>query len=349
VAAQVKFDYYPFGMIMPNRKFAAVTGYRYGFNGKENDNEPKGEGNQQDYGMRIYDPRLGRFLSVDPLAKEFPWYTPYQFAGNTPIQAIDLDGSEELHYTAVDQRNKTASITIQKNYEVVNTGIFSTTDNVYVNSQLAAAMNVFNNTVHNYRFVKMLPTSTSPLKQAGLFARLGFSIGNMFESKAEREANYKRKYWTVEARYQVTINNTPGMTDAQASTLINNNNNLNGKIQETAFPAASNAAAQAPVKVPNTSTNADDNVTLNQSYFGTPSPNRNILGRGGVANGGELIAHEIGHNLHPGTHNGTDGTSDSYPSSGIGSNVTGLRPSKDETKDIINNSLHTLPAVAPIR
>ncbi|MEZ2442984.1 RHS repeat-associated core domain-containing protein [Chitinophaga sp. RCC_12] len=48
--------------------------YRYGFNGKENDNEVKGEGNQQDYGMRIYDPRLGRFLSVDPLTKGYPHY-----------------------------------------------------------------------------------------------------------------------------------------------------------------------------------------------------------------------------------------------------------------------------------
>ncbi|HWJ29919.1 MAG TPA: hypothetical protein VNS32_25490, partial [Flavisolibacter sp.] len=41
--------------------------YRYGFNGKENDDEVKGEGNQQDYGMRVYDTRLGKFLSVDPL------------------------------------------------------------------------------------------------------------------------------------------------------------------------------------------------------------------------------------------------------------------------------------------
>lgn len=45
--------------------------------------------------MRIYDPRLGKFLSVDPLTKEYPWYTPYQFAGNKPIQFIDLDGLEE--------------------------------------------------------------------------------------------------------------------------------------------------------------------------------------------------------------------------------------------------------------
>jgi RHS repeat-associated protein len=80
---------------MPGRKYPAAGGlYRYGFNGKENDNEVKGEGNQQDYGMRIYDPRLMRFLSVDPLANSYPWYTPYQFAGNDVIRCIDLDGAE---------------------------------------------------------------------------------------------------------------------------------------------------------------------------------------------------------------------------------------------------------------
>lgn len=86
-------DYYPFGMGMPGRKYV-IGLYRYGFNGKENDNEVKGEGNQQDYGMRIYDTRLGKFLSVDPLTKSYPWFTPYQFAANTPIIAIDLDGEE---------------------------------------------------------------------------------------------------------------------------------------------------------------------------------------------------------------------------------------------------------------
>jgi RHS repeat-associated protein len=70
-------------MLMPGRRFSAGTGYRYGFNGKENDNDVKGEGNQQDYGMRIYDPRLGRFLSVDPLAKKYVKLSPYQFAPAT--------------------------------------------------------------------------------------------------------------------------------------------------------------------------------------------------------------------------------------------------------------------------
>ncbi len=92
-------DYYPFGMQMPGRKYTSVSsGYRYGFNGKENDNEVKGEGNQQDYGMRIYDPRLGKFLSVDPISELYPWFSPYQFAGNTPVWAIDLDGLEPYAY-----------------------------------------------------------------------------------------------------------------------------------------------------------------------------------------------------------------------------------------------------------
>lgn len=80
---------------MPGRTFSAGNGYRYGFNGKENDNEVKGDGNQYDYGFRIYDPRIARFLSFDPLANRFPWYTPYQFAGNKPIWSTDIDGLED--------------------------------------------------------------------------------------------------------------------------------------------------------------------------------------------------------------------------------------------------------------
>ncbi len=89
-------DYYPFGSLMPNRHFTPAESYRYGFNGKEKLDEIAGvTGATYDYGFRIYDPRLGRFLSVDPLTKDYPFYTPYQFAGNKPIQAVDLDGLEE--------------------------------------------------------------------------------------------------------------------------------------------------------------------------------------------------------------------------------------------------------------
>ena len=83
-----------FGTPLYNRGFSFAGGYRYGFNGKENDDEVKGKGHQQNYGFRIYDNRLSRFLSVDPLAGKFPMLTPYQFSSNTPISAVDLDGKE---------------------------------------------------------------------------------------------------------------------------------------------------------------------------------------------------------------------------------------------------------------
>ena len=80
-------DYYAFGMQMPGRNFSG-SGYRFGFNGKENDNDVRGDGGQQDYGFRNYDPRLGKFLSIDPLARKFPELTPYQFATNRVIQGV---------------------------------------------------------------------------------------------------------------------------------------------------------------------------------------------------------------------------------------------------------------------
>ena len=90
VCLQNTFDYSPFGAALDGRTMQG-DGYRYGFNGKEDDKEVKG---QQDYGFRIFDKRLGRFLSVDPLFKDYPNYSTYQFAGNTSISAIDLDGLE---------------------------------------------------------------------------------------------------------------------------------------------------------------------------------------------------------------------------------------------------------------
>lgn len=92
-------DYYPFGMPMPNRTYSLSSSkYRFGFNGQEKDDEVYGEGNLLDYGERIYDSRIGKFLSVDPLTSKFPMLTPYQIASNNPIWLFDLDGLEGVVY-----------------------------------------------------------------------------------------------------------------------------------------------------------------------------------------------------------------------------------------------------------
>lgn len=45
--------------------------------------------------MRVYDSRIGKFLSVDPLSAEYPWNSTYAFAENDVIRSIDLDGAEK--------------------------------------------------------------------------------------------------------------------------------------------------------------------------------------------------------------------------------------------------------------
>jgi RHS repeat-associated protein len=89
-------DYDPFGMALEQRQWqlSGVEAYSFSFNGKIEDAEILDRGRWQDYGFRAYRPDLGRFVSVDPLSKDYPELTPYQFASNTPIQAIDLDGLE---------------------------------------------------------------------------------------------------------------------------------------------------------------------------------------------------------------------------------------------------------------
>ena len=96
-------DYYPFGSLMPGRTYSRSDKYPYGFNGEENDNEVKGDGDQQNYGMRIYDPRIGRFLSVDPITARHPELTPYQFASNRTIDGIGRDGLEYAEYVYPQQ------------------------------------------------------------------------------------------------------------------------------------------------------------------------------------------------------------------------------------------------------
>jgi RHS repeat-associated protein len=95
--AEVLFasDYYPFGMQMPGREFSAEE-YRYGFQGQETDKEWLG--GAVSYKYRVHDARIGRFLSVDPLAPDYPWNSPYAFSENRVIDSFELEGLESIDF-----------------------------------------------------------------------------------------------------------------------------------------------------------------------------------------------------------------------------------------------------------
>ena len=86
-------EYYPYGMKLPNRS-GSVEGYRYGFQGQEDDPEVKGEGNSTNYKYRMHDPRIGRFFATDPLEAKYPHNSPYAFSENRVVDGIELEGLE---------------------------------------------------------------------------------------------------------------------------------------------------------------------------------------------------------------------------------------------------------------
>jgi RHS repeat-associated protein len=90
---------------MPNRH-GQSDDYDYGFNGKLKDNEIKGNGNSYDFGARILDPRIGRWLSGDPLENMYPYASTYSFVGNSPIVFVDPDGKILKVYGTVAEFNK---------------------------------------------------------------------------------------------------------------------------------------------------------------------------------------------------------------------------------------------------
>jgi RHS repeat-associated protein len=66
----------------------------YRFNAKEKDSET----GLHYYGARYYQPKLSMWLSVDPLASERSWLTPYNFVQNNPITRIDPTGALDTKY-----------------------------------------------------------------------------------------------------------------------------------------------------------------------------------------------------------------------------------------------------------
>jgi len=96
-----------------------ASSYRYGYNGMEKDDEAFGNGNSYTTEFRQYDPRLGRWKSLDPLAANAPSWNPYRFAFNNPLTYTDMNGLFETRKAARKYRREKKNVKgrIRKNKE----------------------------------------------------------------------------------------------------------------------------------------------------------------------------------------------------------------------------------------
>jgi len=88
---------------MGGREFSGDK-YRFGFNGKEKEPQINGA-NEMDYSFefRVFNSRLGKFLSVDPRQTEYPWQSSFAYYGNCPVSLVDFLGLGD-YYTKDGQK-----------------------------------------------------------------------------------------------------------------------------------------------------------------------------------------------------------------------------------------------------
>ncbi|HEX8549501.1 MAG TPA: DUF6443 domain-containing protein [Cytophagaceae bacterium] len=109
--------YYPFGGRVGGLSYSNSSNNKFLFNGKElQDDAPASVAfDLYDYGARYYDPQIGRWHSVDPLAEKFQDYSPYNYGLNNPISMIDPDGREAYHFEGKDAQEAFKQIRAESN------------------------------------------------------------------------------------------------------------------------------------------------------------------------------------------------------------------------------------------
>ncbi|WP_348737397.1 RHS repeat-associated core domain-containing protein [Tenacibaculum sp. 190524A02b] len=222
VAATSTTDYYPFGMPMPNRQIVNGEPYRYGYQGEfaETDSEI----GKPMFQLRMWDARIGRWLSPDPY-RQYP--SPYLGMGNNPTNGVDPDGGcfttdkegntipcvADVMGMAVDSAGVVWEI--DSNGEFHTNGYDDYNVNVYTVNQIIEGVGSF----RQRRQAKLNEINTHMMKTGGIHEDntlaelfMGSSLAKNFLRRTTRNSGVKLYRAMSEAEYQAFLKNGGGLT-----------------------------------------------------------------------------------------------------------------------------------------
>jgi RHS repeat-associated protein len=178
---------------MPGRQFSQEE-YRYGFQGQETDKEWLGSA--VSYKYRVHDARIGRFLSVDPLASKYPYNSQYAFSENSPIAYIELEGAE----TEVSGAGVPTPTSMRLSSQVSGFQAFDITL-MGTNQSMTAGVANYG---RDYKFLSfdLGFTAASMSSMNGEFLRPGASYGNIYARFGIGTEKMKLSYTQTKNRYK---------------------------------------------------------------------------------------------------------------------------------------------------
>jgi len=240
--ANLRRDYFPFG----EHYIASGDGTHYLFTGKELD-----EGTGLSYfGARYYDASICRWLSVDPLAGNYPSLSPYLYSANNPINILDPDGMKIVN-------------TNDSLYNEMFSEMTDADKEYYKNLEDSDEEFEFSDVYNGWKIVKKARDYIDKLK----YVWGGESLSN--------GADCSGFVWAVLKELGYSVGNRSGFT---SSSIIGDNGNLNFSFLRYLKTKTSNIDG-VPIKTE--SAIWGDVIIWNGSHLGfyDPSPITNIPGK----------------------------------------------------------------------
>jgi len=259
-----------------------------------------------DYGFRIYDPRIGRFLSVDPLTKSYPMLTPYQFAANMPTWAADLDGLEAIIHNQNDN-----SITI--------------IGNIYIVSEGKGKLNSTKiKTMTEERIVNQLSDIESTIGGSQIKIKLNY----ITEDKDGNPLTYSSAVESAKNSVVTYTSSDGEKTDIagwQTGVVVSTD-----EVGGSAFPDFQ----------PGLMTPGSTNKAEGRGEFNSIRINRNLVQKMNGSGGAEAAAHEIAHFLGRRGLGGEPNNTQKYDhAGGVGGTDPGATSNKDENVRLVPSDL----------